>query len=66
MLSSSLFESIFNSSPIGNYLLSPTPEATILAVNDAFLKASSRTREELVGLSLFDAFPGNPEDAEDT
>ncbi|MBQ5965618.1 ATP-binding protein [Massilia sp. ZL223] len=61
----SLFESVFNSSPIGNYLLSPTPDAIILAVNDTFLKASSRTREELVGMSLFAAFPRNPDDPED-
>jgi len=66
MLSSNLFESAFNSSPFGHYLLSPTPDAIILAVNDAFLKASSRTREELLGVSLFEAFPGNPDDPEDT
>ena len=62
MLSPDLFESAFNSSPFGHYLLSPTPEAIILAVNDSFLKASGRTREELVGTSLFAAFPGNPDD----
>jgi signal transduction histidine kinase/CheY-like chemotaxis protein len=62
MLPSSVFESAFNSSPIGKYLLSPTPEAVILAVNDAFLNASSRRREELVGTSLFVAFPSNPDD----
>lgn len=61
-----IYESVFNGGPIGNYLLSPTPEAIILAVNDAFLNASSRRREELIGVSLFDAFPGNPQDPEDT
>ena len=66
MLPATLFESAFNSSPFGHYLLSPTPDAIILAVNDAFLKASSRTREELVGVSLFKAFPGNPDDPDDT
>lgn len=66
MLALSLYESVFNCSPIGNYLLSPTPEATILAVNDAFLKAASRTRQELVGVSLFAAFPANPDDPQDT
>jgi signal transduction histidine kinase/ActR/RegA family two-component response regulator len=66
MLSATLFESAFNSSPFGHYLLSPTPDAIILAVNDAFLKASSRTRAELLGVSLFKAFPGNPDDPEDT
>jgi len=66
MLPSTLFESAFNSSPFGHYLLSPTPDAIILAVNDAFLRAASRTREELVGVSLFQAFPGNPDDPTDT
>ena len=66
MLSQDLFEAVFNSSPIGHYLLSPTPEATVLAVNDAFLEASGRTREELVGSSLFSAFPRNPDDPADT
>ncbi|CAN7303577.1 hybrid sensor histidine kinase/response regulator [Massilia sp. LjRoot122] len=62
MLPPSVFESAFNSSPIGKYLLSPTPEAVILAVNDAFLNASSRRREDLVGVSLFVAFPSDPDD----
>jgi PAS domain S-box-containing protein len=66
MLSPDLFEAVFNNSPIGHYLLSPTPEATILAVNDAFLKAAERTRAELVGTSLFTAFPHNPDDPADT
>ena len=66
MLSPDLFEAVFTHSPIGHYLLSPTPEATVLAVNDAFLKASGRRREELVGVSLFDAFPRNPDDPADT
>ena len=66
MLSPALFEAVFTHSPSGHYLLSPTPEATILAVNDAFLQASGRTREELVGVSLFVAFPRNPDDPADT
>lgn len=65
-MSSSLYESVFNSSPLANYLLSPTPEAIVLAVNDVFLETASRKREDLVGRSLFDAFPGNPDDPEDT
>jgi CheY-like chemotaxis protein len=66
MPSPDLFEAVFNHSPIGHSLLSPTPEATVLAVNDAFLKASGRGREELVGVSLFVAFPRNPDDPADT
>jgi signal transduction histidine kinase/CheY-like chemotaxis protein len=62
MLSPSVFEAAFNSSPIGKYLLSPTLDATILAVNDSFLRAASRRREDLVGVSLFVAFPSDPDD----
>ncbi|HEV2611691.1 MAG TPA: ATP-binding protein [Noviherbaspirillum sp.] len=47
-------------------MLSPTPEATILDVNDAFLKTSSRKRQDLIGTSVFDAFPANPDDPDDT
>ena len=44
MLSAALFEAVFTHSPIGHYLLSPTPDAIILAVNDAFLAASACSR----------------------
>lgn len=64
MAFANLYETVFNSSPTGNYLLSPTPDAIILAVNDTFLRVTGRTREELVGVSLFAAFPGNPNDAD--
>ena len=66
MLPTALFEAVFTHSPTGHYLLSPTPEATVLAVNDAFLKASGRRREDLVGISLFEAFPSDPDDPFDT
>jgi signal transduction histidine kinase/ActR/RegA family two-component response regulator len=66
MLSHPLFEAVFRSYPISICLLSPTPEATILDVNDAFLKTSSRKRQDLIGTSVFDAFPANPDDPDDT
>jgi signal transduction histidine kinase len=66
MVLSTLYEANFNAFPIGNCLLSPDFEAIILAVNDVFLKASSRRREDLVGMNLFMAFPGNPDDTNDT
>ena len=49
------YEAVFNHSPIGQCLLSPTPEATILAVNDAFLVACGRRREDLLGADLIPA-----------
>lgn len=66
MLLPSLFEAAFNASPLASNLLAPKPDAKILAVNDAFLKSSARSREDLIGVSVFAAFPGNPNDAEDT
>lgn len=66
MLSHPLFEAVFRSYPISICLLSPTPEAIILDVNDAFLKTSSRKRQDLIGTSVFDAFPANPDDPGDT
>lgn len=66
MLPPSLFESVFSNSSTSNCLLTPTPDAIILAVNDAFLKAASRIRHDLLGKSLFEVFPANPDDEEDT
>ncbi|WP_354644373.1 PP2C family protein-serine/threonine phosphatase [Kitasatospora camelliae] len=39
-----------------------TPELTYADVNDEFVRASGRPREELVGRYLFDVFPDNPND----
>jgi PAS domain S-box-containing protein len=65
MLTDQIFTAAFHSSPIAQCLLAPTPELNILGVNDAFLRTSSRRREELEGLPLFQAFPPGPgEDGE--
>ncbi|WP_167784742.1 hybrid sensor histidine kinase/response regulator [Ramlibacter rhizophilus] len=53
-------------SPIGEYLLSPSEDPVILAVNDCVLRSAGRSRESLVGQRLFAAFPGNPDDPGDT
>lgn len=37
-------------------------ELNIRAVNDAYLRATSRERDELIGEQMFDAFPDNPAD----
>ena len=39
-----------------------TPEGMILDVNDGYLEASGRSREQLLGRNLFDVFPQNPDD----
>jgi signal transduction histidine kinase len=66
MFPSGLYEAVFRSSPIGGYLLSTTPEITILDVNDSFLHNVSLTRKEMVGKGLFEVFPHNEDDPEDT
>jgi PAS domain S-box-containing protein len=66
MLLSSTYQTVFQNSPIGSYLLSITPEVTILDVNKSFLSSVSLTREQMVGKSLFDVFPDNPFDQQDT
>ncbi|MGN6388967.1 MAG: sensor domain-containing protein [Burkholderiaceae bacterium] len=66
MLALSLYESFFRHAPTGNCLLSPTPEAIILAVNDAFLVALLCNREDLLGRSLPDVLSGNPDDPTDS
>ncbi|MEV6752986.1 PAS domain-containing protein [Streptomyces sp. NPDC051214] len=38
----------------------------IQGVNPAYLRATGRSREELMGVFMFDAFPDNPEDAHAT
>ncbi|NUP09666.1 MAG: response regulator [Polyangiaceae bacterium] len=54
------FRAIFEASP-GLYLVL-TPDLTIIAVSDAYARATLTQREEIVGRSLFDVFPDNPDD----
>ena len=52
------FQVLFESAP-GSYLVL-TPDFTIVAVSDAYLCATMTKREEILGRSLFDVFPDNP------
>jgi anti-anti-sigma regulatory factor len=54
------FRAIFDSTP-GLYLILD-PDLTIVAVNDAYARATMTIREDIVGRRLFDVFPDNPED----
>jgi formate hydrogenlyase transcriptional activator len=58
------FRLLFDSVP-GLYLVL-APDLTIVAANDAYLRATMTRREEIVGKNIFDAFPDNPNDAEAT
>lgn len=55
-----IFDNLFESLP-GLYLVL-APDLKIVAVSDAYLKATMTTREEIVGRGLFDVFPDNPDD----
>lgn len=54
------FQILFESAP-GLYLVL-TPELTIVAASDAYLRATMTKREAILGRHLFDVFPDNPND----
>ena len=54
------FKALFESAP-GLYLVL-TPEFDIVAVSDAYLRATMTTREGILGRGIFDVFPDNPDD----
>ncbi|MFH6782173.1 ATP-binding protein [Methylobacterium sp. MA0201] len=57
------FRRLFADSPTPQLVLAPdAPRFTIIEVNAAYLTATMRTREGLIGRALFDAFPDNPDD----
>lgn len=54
------FRALFESAP-GCYLVL-LPDFTIIAVTNAYLQATMTRREDIIGRSLFDVFPDNPQD----
>src|SRR5262245_31081538 len=54
------FRALFEAAP-GSYLV-PSPELTIVAVSDAYLRATMTRREDILGRGLFEVFPDNPDD----
>ena len=57
------YRDIFNKTTSTILVMSTNaPFYTILDVNEAYLNATNSTREELVGKSVFAAFPANPTD----
>lgn len=54
------FETVFDSSPNPYMLLDR--DLRYVAVNEAYLRAVSVRREDVIGRLLFEAFPHNPED----
>ncbi|SRR5712692_3389619 len=58
------FQALFESAP-GLYLVL-TPALTIVAVSEAYLKATMTRREEILDRHLFDVVPDNPDDVNAT
>ncbi len=54
------FRALFEGAP-GLYLVL-TADLTIVAVTDAYLRATMTQRDEILGRGLFDVFPDNPDD----
>ena len=54
------FQALFESLP-GLYLIL-APDFTIVAVSDAYLRATMTKRDEILGRNLFEVFPDNPDD----
>jgi PAS domain S-box-containing protein len=58
------FRLLFESAP--DHYLVLSPELTILAVSDAYARATRTKREELLGRLIFEVFPDNPVDPDAT
>jgi PAS domain-containing protein len=54
------YEAVYRQLPVPVLLL--TPEFAIADANQAYLDATGRTREQLLGRHVFDVFPDNPAD----
>ncbi len=53
------FQTLFESAP-GCYLVL-TPDLTIVAASDAYLRATKTERAQILGRPLFEVFPDNPD-----
>jgi len=52
------FRALFEAAPGMVLVIAPDSERTIIAASDGYLAATATHRDELIGRSLFDAFPG--------
>ncbi|MDQ6690511.1 MAG: PAS domain-containing sensor histidine kinase [Gemmatimonadota bacterium] len=55
------FQALFNASPTPLLVVTP-PDFTIIAVNDAYLRATMTERDAIIARGIFDVFPDNPAD----
>ncbi|HYO67432.1 MAG TPA: PAS domain-containing protein, partial [Archangium sp.] len=58
------FQLLFEQSPSAYLVAAPDADFTLVAVSEAYLRATLTTREGILGRPLFEVFPGNPADAD--
>ena len=58
------FQALFEHTPAP--LLVLDPQLVIVAVTEAYLKATLTRREDILGRNIFDVFPDNPDDPQAT
>ncbi|HEV7618838.1 MAG TPA: EAL domain-containing protein [Burkholderiaceae bacterium] len=58
------FKALFDKSPYPYLLLAP--DLTIIGANGTYLRTAERSLEDIVGQHVFDAFPQNPDDPDDS
>lgn len=58
------YTALFAASPYPYLLIAP--DFTIIGANPAYLRATGKMQEEVVGKHIFEAFPANPEDTDAT
>ena len=56
------FQRLFEQSPDAYLVLAPEEPFTIVAVSDAYLRATMTVREAILGRGVFEVFPDNPDD----
>ena len=56
------YQKVFESAPALFLLLSADESFSILDASDAYLRATYSERDAIIGRSLFEAFPDNPEE----
>jgi PAS domain S-box-containing protein len=56
------FQQLFEKSPGAHLVLTPDADFTLVAVSDAYLRATLTTRAAILGRGLFEVFPDNPAD----
>lgn len=58
------FQSLFEVAPASFLVLLPDADFTIVGVTDDYLRNTFKTREEILGKPVFEAFPDNPQTPE--